>query len=206
MRAESKKCLLVCATALAVLAAAPAVATAQEGAIQLSSEDAGEHCNPCVVHFVSAEDTEVVLHVLGHEEVVSRCRDEFRAELYEGGNGHITEQQLGPPGDGGECTQQACDSGAEAEWPVTAAGELGPTISHFTMRFCLEPVGGGTERHCDAEVTIEEDGGHHLVLSQAQHCPISSGVESEVTGRWEGEEVPHTGAGEAETDIEVMHL
>lgn len=194
---------LLCSAMLVALGLAAGNAGAQEGGVEFSSEDSAGHCNPCPVHFTSVADTEMVSHVFGHEELVSECRDEFTLELDEAGSGHITDMQLGPPGTG-TCTQQACDSATESEWPVTEAGELGPGLVHLHWDACYEDAGGGTERHCLTEATLEVEGGHHVVLHASQHCEIDSFVESEVTGRWRNEEMPD--ASEGEVDFEVMHL
>lgn len=194
---------VLCAGVLVAFAAGGGTASAQEAGLEFSAEDSLGHCSPCKVHFVSVQDTEIISHVFGHEEVASRCRDEFTMEFDEAGSGHMTDIQMGPPATGG-CTQQACDSAGESEWQVTEAGELGPGLAHLHWDACYEEAGGGTERHCQTEVLLNIQGRHHVVLDASQHCQIMFGVESEVTGRWHNEEVPD--ASEGEGDFEVMHL
>lgn len=202
---KAYKLLLLCAMALTALALTAGPAAAQESAIQVEDEELGGHCNPCVVHAVSEEDSVIITHVFGHEEEASRCRDEFIAEVFEDGTGHIDHQVL----TGAACTQQACDSAGESQWPISSPGETGPGTGHMDVEFCLEDAGGGTERHCDAEVQIEEEATdpHHLFFSVDEHCPITFGVESEVTGHWETEaEHGMDEEGRQETDIEIHHL
>lgn len=203
------KLLLLCAMALTALALTAGPAAAQEDPVEVESE-AGGDCNPCVVHAESVQDSQIISHVFGHEEVASRCHDEFTARINHDGTGSIHHQILGPPTQG-TCTQQACDGseGHNPEWTILRSGETGPGTGHMDVNFCLEDAGGGTERECETEVQIEEGADpHHLTLHTDAHCVITFGVESEITGRWETEAVPGTEetTGDPETQVEIHHL
>lgn len=184
--------LLACAAALTAMAIAAGAAHAQEAPIEVLDEATGAHCNPCIGHAVGSAT--LTSHVFGHEELASQCDVEVTGEIYEDGTGHSTQQSLTGP----NCTQQACDSASEAEWTVIAVGETGPDVGHATTEFCLEPAGGGTERHCLIEGTGTRDPvePHRGTTSDEGSCPISPGVSLEISG---------SGTSEG-ADMEVVHL
>jgi hypothetical protein len=190
--------LAALATTVSMMGLAANSATAQ---IHVEREPAGD-CDPCVVHGVSTQSanhpfSELEVNVPGHV-IVSGCVVEFEGEIHEDGVGHIYSQSLSdPPGLPGVCLRQPCDSASEEEWPF-ALSESGPGAEALSFRFCIEPIGGGTESHCDLVRTI--DGRTHDHLSEAAAVACQNDPSVVISSEWELEM-----GGESHDAIEIIH-
>jgi hypothetical protein len=202
MRTALKLLLAALATTLAMgLAASSATAQAE---FHVEPEDEPGVCDPCPIHAKSTGSPNHLTSVLevnapGHT-VFSRCTDEFEGEIYEDGTGHITNQVLTGP----LCTRQACDSALETEWPFELE-ETSPGVETIDVRFCLEPIGGGAEFHCDLILPITDAGNHdYIIEADKEHCPNPAGPEVRVSGEWEIEN-GHPLADPDHQPIEISH-
>lgn len=186
----SSKLLLAATAAFAAFAFATASASARSP-IELQHEN-GVHCSPCLVHVVSESPTALETHLFGSEQLQSQCTDSFTAEFNEDGTGSIHNQVLSGP----NCTRQACDSAAESEWLTPSAGEeIGPGQARVPVRFCLEPVGGGTEQHCTVDLIITEVALHDYEIRTNDDCSGFPTVE--IDSHW---------FTERDEDFEIVHL
>jgi hypothetical protein len=212
MRTALKLLLAALATTLAMGFAASS-ATAQAEFHVEPEDEPGTSCSvldPCEIHAESTESLEHPTSVLevfvpGHL-VFSRCHDEFEGEIREDGTGHITNQVLrDPTGQPGACTRQACDSAGEAEWPFELE-ENSPGNEVIHVDFCLEPIGGGAENHCDVELPITDEGDHHYVIEATDEpCAIPDPPFTVfVSGEWELEH-GHPLPNENHQPIEISH-
>lgn len=136
----------------------------------------------CHIHIVG--ESHVFSNVVG--AITSTCEDEFEGDLAHDGTGTVTwvGRAHGAPG----CNLVNC-TGAEANWPISAAEEFGNGVEHFTVELCLN--NGAANLHCNTEVRVNgEDPGapnyepHHYVYSATQTC---LGGAIRVEGVWESE-------------------
>jgi hypothetical protein len=186
----ARKLFLLLAMALTALAMSATTASA-DTPVEVHDET-GTHCgdpDPCEIHVVG----ESLLHVTGVPTfVVSQCEDEFVAEIYEDGTGHITDL-TGINHNAQACATVQCngvgESPDEIEWEFTTE-ETGPEQEELQTRFCLDarddPDAIGN--HCDADVRIEEDPlvDHQYTFHLNEPCP--NGLT--VVGEWDIEGSP----------------
>jgi hypothetical protein len=181
-----RKAVLFCAMVIAAIALTASPAAAQEVPVEIIDEPSGEHCNPCIGHAVGSS----ALFVFGIP--ISSCQDEFEAEVYEDGSGHIYSYENNYPNAG--CLRINC-SGDEGEWPVTAVGETGPNEGHSTVRFCLTTGGGGVGNHCTLEIYGFEQSLHDGVVTADPAVTCSDLMGVSIDGQWTPEFENH-GSGE----------
>lgn len=163
----------------------------------------------CRLHF-SAPNVALVAHVSagGMEVPVSTCNVEFDARLDAAGEGWISHQEF-TPGTVGTCTQQPCD-------PVNAEGraygihlqETEPApreVAHAL--FCTEPIGGGTNAHCEVTVPLTQPTLHRYQFNAVDvsghgtffpHCELTGNFQSEAV-------LGTTGEGQLEQNVEIRH-
>jgi hypothetical protein len=200
MTGIARRLALLGAAVLTAMAFGASSASAQESSIELSDEIFGGHCNPCYLHFTG----ESVVQMGGFN--ISHCIDEFEAEVYETGTGHVyhysgTNFSMLDP-----CTRQKCngvgEEGTEVEWPITNPGEISSGESHLALKICLDNKANpnATGFHCDLEVVIEKvPDSHTLRASTIQTC---AGMV-QVIGAWESEPF---GCMCQHDVVEVVHL
>lgn len=181
----SHKLMLLAVTALAAMAFGASSASAQ---VEVLDEAASAHCNPCTGTVTGSTTLET--HLFGSEQTQSQCSDSFDVVVDEAGTGTLHNQVLTGP----NCTRQACDSAAESEWTGGSASETGPSQTTFNVDFCLEPTGGGDERHCTVPVVATETA-HSWELEV--HADCSGFPTVEVDGHYD------QASGD---DLEVVHL
>jgi hypothetical protein len=174
---------LLAITALAALLLSAATASA-DVPVEVHDES-GNHCDPCEVHVVG----ESLFHVTGVPSfVVTQCEDEFVAELYEDGTGHITD--LTNVGHNSQpCVTAQCngvgESESEIEWEFDLE-EVAPNETELSTVLCLDsradPDAAGN--HCAVDILLEETDTHTYELQASQPCP--SGLTFEGTWTIEG--------------------
>jgi hypothetical protein len=177
MRTASKL-LLLCATAVLAMALTASSASAT-GPVEISNEATGEHCNPCSV-ILEGEST---ISVETPRIPVSFCENTFEAEIYEDGEGHVT-QYTNANHTGGTCGTDKCNGigepTAETEWPFHIE-EVGDEFS-LGIRFCLDSKANPNNpgAHCDLNTQDGDEtdpGSHHYIGSAVdQHCPAINRV------------------------------
>lgn len=180
------------------------VAHAQETEVEVVNETTGQPCSiavgNCHIHIVGES------HFFNNASgmITTTCEDEFEGDLNHNGTGTITwvGSAHGAPG----CFLVNC-TGAEANWSISAAGEVGNGVEHFTLRFCLN--NGAANLHCNAEVRVNgEDPGapnyepHHYLYSTTQTC---LGGAVRVEGLWESEHDHDPCAPDPTDEVEFVH-
>jgi hypothetical protein len=201
MRTASKL-LLLCATAVLAMAFAASSASAT-GPVEISNEITGEHCNPCEI----VVEGESVISVETPRIPVSFCEDSFEAEIYEDGEGHVT-QLNNANHTGGACATQKCNGvgepAAETEWPFHME-EVGSAFA-LAIRFCLDSKAAPNNPggHCDLTAGVAPEPAprvhHYLISAVDEHCTAINRV-------WNSDwEIHDTFSGTGNHDaIEILH-
>jgi len=191
----ARKILLLALTALAAMALAASTASAQTP-VEFEDE-AGNDCDPCLVHI------EGEAHIRDRTQVgapiVSECHDEFDATLYHDTTGEIEwhgeiDDPIGPG-----CNTRNCDpvvvDPAEEHWPISNVGEIATDTVLMSIRFCLNNL------HCNGvNIPAVETHHHHYEFTMHQRCFQGA---REIEGHWETEVDPDTG--ENIEDFEIDH-
>jgi hypothetical protein len=180
----TRKILTAAIMSLTAIALAASTAAAQETAVEFETE-AGDPCNPCLIH---AEGEASIFDATqpGQPEV-SSCHNEYDMMLYHAGTGEIEWVGVTHPVDPGPgCNTVNC-SNPEGHWPLSGVGERADGTVHYTRRSCLNNL------HCNAEVSVTEEGAHHYLHSMDQLC---FGGARRLVGTWETE---------GDSDFEMDH-
>ena len=151
--------------------------------------ETGTHCNPCsfAIHGES-----LLTNAAGTP--VAICEDTFHAEVYEDGEGHITEY-VNQGHAGLSCPIQACtgigEPAQEAEWPFQIS-ESAPSQERLEFRLCLDPElnPSSVGLHCDVDASLAAEAGtpHHYEIS-LMNWPCAGGARL-WTANWEIEGSP----------------
>jgi hypothetical protein len=156
----ARKLVLLCTMALAAMALAASSASAAEP-IEVDNEGAGgANCNPCTV----IAGGESHLNLFGIR--VSTCADNFTAEIYHNGTGHIAYSN-GAHDSGGTCTRIACngvgEAAGESEFDILSSEETAANVGTMSVRFCLDTASNpnATGTHCTAPVNVNELATNH---------------------------------------------
>lgn len=175
-----RKLLALAALAVAAVAVAPAVTTA-DTPVEVVNEATGVHCDlaamDCQAHMVSVDHVEVELHtILGHLHEAD-CDSEFTLTLDEDGSGTISGFRFIP--EDLHCAEMvACNE----PWPVFSE-EIAPetleleTVACFTTRLTV------CEGHLDMTLTDNHDHSYELTAVDQR---IGTSM-CEITGHWASE-------------------
>jgi len=176
-----RKLIMLAVAAVAALAfAAPASANT---AVSVETEATSQPCTlaTCTAHVVNSGDIELEAHVFGFHTHHLDCTNEYTLAVNAAGEGTISNFSFtGDP----ECEEIApCDT------PWTFHGEeLGGGTGELAADVCFDTVVS-----CDGVIDITlTDNGNHVYTASAidQRIPSPSfGVDCEVTGSWQLEEV-----------------
>jgi hypothetical protein len=178
--------------ALGALAAVMLTASSASAQVSVTKEPGGLPCGTplvssheasggCEVHVVSTELVD--LEVFG--ATVSRCNNEFEAQLGSTGSGWLTHQTL----TGAECAVVPCAEagGGVTPWPAQLA-ELGASL-FLTVTFCVQ---GSQTTNCT--VTVPAILNAHTGLSFSGESPelncAGTGGLVQVHGNWTTEANP----------------
>lgn len=196
------KLLLLVGVALGAMAFTAGTASAQETELEVVNESTLVPCvaapvSNCRIHIVG--ESHIFSNVVG--AIVGTCEDEFRGAVNHNGSGTVT--WVGSPHGAPGCNLVNC-TGAEANWPIGAVGELGNGTEHVIWRQCFN--NGATNLHCNVEMRIDVEDGlepnyepHHYVLSTTQNC---FGGALRIEGLWEME---HDHDSSEDDEVEGVH-